>query len=175
MKNQIEKVMQQLVGLPLWSMGRAGDLIWFAFGVERREVPTRKGLKKIVSDFSPHVQCPWRIREDGRIIVGHGDLYYPAGDDPYGEFAENPPGRIGANQFDQRALKLMKDYEKSPLIVGAVKADGVGSVSITLNQDHFLDIFPSSSLSTEYWRVFRPSSEEDHFVVTSNGIEIDQA
>jgi hypothetical protein len=175
MKDQIEKAIQPLVGLPLWSMGRAGGLIWFAFGVERREVTTRKGSTKIVSEYSLHVQCPWRIRDHSRIFAGHGDRFYPSGDDPYRDFSENELDKIGNNQLDQRASKFMMDHEQSPLIVRFVKADEIGSISIILNQDYSLEIFPSSSLSTEYWRLFRPSSEEDHFVVTCNGVEIDQA
>jgi hypothetical protein len=173
MKNQIEKIIQQLIGLPLWSIGRAGGLVWFAFGVERREVLVRRGVKKIVSEYSLHLQCPWRIRGRDKIIVGYGDRSYPSGDDPYKEFSENEPDKIGNNQLDQRTLELIMDHEQSPLIVRSVKADVVGSISIAFNQGYILDVFPSSSLSTEYWRFFRPASKEDHFVVTCKGIEIE--
>ncbi len=172
MKRQVEKIIQQLIGLPLWSIGRAGGLIWFAFGVERREV-LRKGRKKIVSEYSLHVQCPWRIRKRNKIIVGYGDRSYPSGDDPYREYSEIEPDKIGDNQLDQRTLKFLGDHEQSPLIVRSVKADAGGSIYITFNQGYTLEVFPSSSLSTEYWRFFRPASEEDHFVVTCEGIEIE--
>jgi hypothetical protein len=173
MKKQVEETVQQLIGLPLWSIGRAGGLIWFAFGAERREILLRRGRKKIVSEYSLHIQCAWRIRKRNRIIVGYGDRSYPSGDDPYKEFPETEPDKIGNNQLDQRTLEFLRDHEQSPLIVRSVKADAVGSIYITFNQGYALDVFPSSSLSTEHWRFFRPASEEDHFVVTCEGIEIE--
>lgn len=173
MKKQVEKIVQQLIGLPLWSIGRAGGLVWFAFGVERREVLLRKGRKKIVSEYSLHLQCPWRIRKRSKIIVGYGDRSYPSGDDPYKEFLETEPDKIGNNQLDQRTLKLIMDHKQSPLIVRSVKSDASGGIYIAFNQGYSLDVFPSSSLSTEYWRFFKPASEEDHFVVTCEGIEIE--
>lgn len=173
MKKQVEKIVQQLIGLPLWSIGRAGGLIWFSFGVERREVLLRKGGKKVVSEYSLHIQCPWRIRKRNKIIVGYGDRSYPSGDDPYKSFSENEPDKIGNNQFDQRASNFLLDHERSPLLVRSVTADAVGGIYITFNQGYTLEVFPSSSLSTEHWRIFRPDSEEDHYVVTCEGIEIE--
>lgn len=173
MKKQVEKTIQQLIGLPLWSIGRAGGLIWFAFGVERRNVLLRKGGKKVVSEYSLHIQCPWRIRKRNKIIVGYGDRSHPSGDDLYKKISENEPDKIGNNQFDQRTLKLINDHEQSPLMVRCVKSDAVGSIHITFNQGYILDVFPSSSVCTEHWRLFRPDSEEDHFVVTCEGVEIE--
>jgi len=173
MKNKTEETLRQLVNLPLWSIGRAGGLVWFAFGVERREVPNCKGKKKIVSEYSLHVQCPWRIRNRNKIIVGYGDRFYASGDDPYREFPEDEPDRIGNNQFDQRASEFIKEYEQKPIIVTSVKADALGGIYLKLTKGYFLDVFPSSSLSTEYWRIFKPDSKEDHFVMTCDGIVIE--
>jgi hypothetical protein len=45
MKNDIQNAVGVLVGMPLWSLGRAADLAWFEFG-SRRTVKDWKGKKK---------------------------------------------------------------------------------------------------------------------------------
>jgi hypothetical protein len=67
MKSKIEAFLRCIIGLPLWSIGRAGDIEWFAFGNERREVPGRDNETKIVSEYS-FMQCAWRMQSD-KIIV----------------------------------------------------------------------------------------------------------
>jgi hypothetical protein len=171
MKDQIELVLHNAIGLPIWSIGRGADLEWFAIGVERKEVHLEKGGSKVVSEFALHVQCAWRIVGPEGIIVASRDRYYPAGVDPYKDLEEFDWDIPGANRCDERVARLLELRQDRPLTILSVKSDNVGSVYFTLADEFSLEIFPDSSVLSEYWRFFRPNSDELHFVVGSKGIE----
>ena len=98
MKNQIEQILQVIIGLPLWSIGRAGDLEWFEIGDERRVIPINNGETKIISEYALHVQCAWRIRNLNQIYVASRDRYYPQGEDPYKDFEKFDWDKPGVNR-----------------------------------------------------------------------------
>ena len=75
MREQIQKALDSLVGMALWSSGRAADLEWFQFG-QRRTVTARNGTKE-VGEYALHIQCGWRMRCGDQVVVGGRDLYYP--------------------------------------------------------------------------------------------------
>jgi len=172
MTNQeAQHILNKLIGLPLWSIGRAADLEWFAFGTERREIPLRNGNSKIVGDYALHIQCAWRFRHKHKILFAHHDRFYPAGDDPYKDLLEFDWDKPGANQLDQRAEQLMQAYEESHLVEQQVKVEETGDLSIELNDGYFLEAFPDNSIVTEYWRFFKPYGKQKHFVFTNEGVK----
>ena len=173
MKSKIEAFLHCLIGLPLWSIGRAGDIEWFAFGNERREVPVRDNETKIVSEYSLHVQCAWRIRNQDKIIVASRDRFYPSGNDPLNNLEEFDWDIPGSNHLDELIFKLLEERSGNPLIVISVRADAVGGVNINLTNGYRLEIFPDDSLPSEYWRFFKPYSEYEHFIITGHGIEFE--
>jgi hypothetical protein len=171
MKDEIEHILQAILGLPLWSIGRAGDLEWFLFGSQRRIVSTRGGETKVVSDFALHVQCAWRIRNKNRIVTGSRDRFYPPGEYSYQDLEEFEWDIPGGNLLDMRISKLLEEKEENPFVVISIQADEVGSVNFFLSDGYSLEIFPDDSLSSEYWRFFIPYDEKEHFVITGHGIE----
>jgi hypothetical protein len=110
MREQIQKVLSPLVGMPLWSSGRAADLEWFHFG-QRRTV-TARGRAKEVGEYALHVQCGWRIRHGDQVVVGGRDLYYPAEDSrvPVEDFDWDVKG---ANRRDKRIAELFQNESGS--------------------------------------------------------------
>jgi len=172
MENRIEQALSVLVGLPLWDSGRAADLQWFHFG-KSRTVITRKGTSKEVGDYALHVQCAWRILASDSIVVGSSDLYYPPGnprDRPDDFDWEVPEG----NRRDQRIRLFMQEHAAQPLVVTSVEADKVGSIRLSLTHGYSMEVFPDDSVNDEYsehWRLFQPSTETEHFVITGRGIE----
>ncbi len=166
------EILQLLVGLPLWDIGRASTLQWFAFGNERRVVPTRNGGSKIVSEYSLHTECAWHIRHGDRILVASSDRYYPAGEDPYADIESFEWDSPGANQLDERISKLLEP-QKAQWIVQEVHAELSGSFVLSMTENMFLNVFPDNSIIDEYWRLFRPYSSEDHFVFTRDGITVE--
>lgn len=172
-KEIIEHSLRPIIGMPLWSIGRAGNLEWFAFGVHRHVVnnATKDGNPKIVSDYALHVQCSWRILDLEGIFVASRDRFYPAGDDPYKDLEEFEWDIPGVNRCDERVSKLLQEWATYPMIVNAVDVDFVGGLKITFNNGYKLDVFPDLSVEAEYWRFFKPYVDEEHFVVTGKGIE----
>lgn len=170
MKEKITKATQQLVGLPLWSIGRAGDLEWFCFGENRQEMPSRHGQSKIVSDYALHLTCSWMITKDKHVFVASGDLYFPKGDDPFIDYDDFDWDTPAGNRMDEKIAILDEQFNKKPIIVLSVEVDEVGGMNISFTDDYSLKVFPNTSFS-EYWRLFMPYDESEHFVVTAQGIE----
>jgi hypothetical protein len=139
---------------------------WFSFG-ERREVTMRTG-KKIVGELSLHIQCAWRIVRGDEIVVGIGDLWAPADEDVDVPTEFDWRGRV--TRRDRRMARLPED-ETRAFEVQRVDVGDAGAIRIVLEAGLALDVFPSNSLAGERWRLFRPSVDEPHFVVTGNGIE----
>ena len=170
LKRKIEKVLRVLVGIPFWSIGRAGDLVWIQFG-QRRRVWTRSGGWKLVGDFAIHLQCAWRIRNSSSLIVASGDVYFP----PF----EKKPSRawrwdVGPNRFDNRVKRFLRERPRAIARVVRVYADDVGGLRVEMTKGMVLEVFPSDTLDgkgAEYWRFFRPSQNLPHFVVTNRGIK----
>src|SRR5258708_6472925 len=160
MKNQIQQSLPQLVGLPLWSIGRGGNfLVWVSFGHDRRKIFLKNEKKKVVSEYSLHVQCAWRLRHQNKIMIASSDRYYLSKD------AQED------NNFDQRITNFLNNQDLSLKIITPIAVDESGNLDITLDQEYSLDIFPDSSINTEYWRIFKPYSVENHFVFTNDGLK----
>jgi hypothetical protein len=171
MKNRVEEILQQLVALPLWSIGRASSLVWFAFGEERKEILLRNRETKIVSEYALHVQCPWRMRYQNKLILASDDRFYPAGDNPQRDISDFDWDQQGANQLDERISRFLDEQGTSPLVVDSVSAEEYGDITISLNNRVFLEIFINNSITDEHWRFFKPYSKEKHFVFSSVGIQ----
>jgi hypothetical protein len=165
--DEIEQALSVLVGLPLWALGRAVDLVWFEFG-GRRTVKTWKGTKKEVGDYALHVQCAWRIKLNDRIVIGRGDIFCEP------EESDEPvPADFDwqkSNRFDRIAAELLQN-ESRQLMVRRVDAGDAGGVTVLLDDGYKLEIFPQDSGIGEYWRFFKPATEEPHLVFSGKGLE----
>jgi hypothetical protein len=163
LKNDIQNAVGVL-GMPLWSLGRAADLAWFEIG-SRRTVKGRKGKEKEVGDYALHVQCPWRIRLGNSIEVGRGDIFCA----PVGT---NEPTPVDfdwqkGNRFDRLVLELFQNKSRQ----FTVQAGDAGSVAIELEDGYKLEIFPNDSENDEHWRFFKPHTEEPHFVLSGKALQ----
>ena len=173
MKDEIERALTALIGLPLWTSGRAGNLQWFHFG-NRRTVASHKGDTKEVGEYALHLQCAWRIYVFDKIIVASRDLYYPLGETRHAPDDFDWDVQQG-NRRDQRVSDFFQEHTLRPLVVTSVEAMGAGSARLVLTEGYVLEIFPDDSFSDDYsehWRLFQPSTDKSkHFVVTGRGIE----
>ena len=169
MKEKIENILGRLIGLPLTSIGRACALEWFGFG-DIIEVIDHRGNKKKVEEYALRIQCTWRLTGSKGIIVASQDRYCPKSgwEENENDFDWDVQGE---NRCDQLTEKFLEDNKEYPLIVKSVKADRFGGFVLTLENGVSLDAFPDESTNVEHWRFFRPYSESQHFVITSDGIE----
>jgi hypothetical protein len=168
MKKQVRRALDVLIGQPLWSSGRAADLEWFQFG-QRKAVNGARGDTKEVGQYALHVQCAWRIRHGDQVVIGSRDLYYPPeeSDAPMEDFDWDVQG---ANRRDKRIAALFQNDTRH-FLVREVEVGEAGAFTIILNDEYALDVFPDDSFRDEHWRIFKPSAEEPHFVVTGKGLE----
>lgn len=167
MKEDIQNAVRVLVGMPLWSLGRAADLAWFQFG-GRRIVRGRQSKEKEVGDYALHVQCPWRIRLGDSILIGRGDIFCTPE-----ESNEPTPADFDwqkRNRFDRIVLELFQN-ESRQFTVQTVMAGKAGSLAIGLEGGYDLEIFPHDSESDEHWRFFKPSTEDQHLVVSGKTLK----
>jgi hypothetical protein len=161
MKNKIQNAVNVLVGLPMWSLGRAADLVWFEFG-NRRTVKGYKGEEKEVGDYALHVQCPWRITSAESILIGRGDIFCTPE-----ETNEPTPADFDwqkGNRFDRIVQQLLAHESRRHFIVQAVEAGGAGSLAVEFEYGYTLETFPHDSESGEHWRFFKPFTDEPHLV-----------
>ena len=175
MREEIERMLAALVGLPMWAAGRAADLLWLQFG-ERRTVDVADGDRQDVGSYALHVACPWRLAASDRLLVGSGDLLTPA--DPDADPATFDWDETGASWLDVRLGELAEVHATAPPAVAAVAADALGGLRLSLTGGLVFEAFPNSTptghVATEFWRLLRPGTAEPHFVVGTFGTELER-
>jgi hypothetical protein len=68
-EDQIVQTLSAIVGLPLTIARDSGNMKNFQFG-KIRPHPSATGT---VGDFALHIQCPWRLMKNDRILTGSAD------------------------------------------------------------------------------------------------------
>jgi hypothetical protein len=172
MKEEIERALAALVGLPVWDAGRAGAMLWVQLGGKRFRAPEERGAR-VVGEYALHVSCAWRLVGPDGILVASGDMFTPADADSDPEtFAWD---ERGANWCDVRLRAFVEATADSPLPVVSANADEMGGVRVALAEGIVLEVFPDSShaehVETEFWRLFQPTLALRHFVVGTAGID----
>ena len=160
-KDDIETKLGILIGQPLIDLGRAGNLLWVAFG-EKIDTLDWKGIPIEKCKYYLNIQCSWRLTKGDSIIVASRDIYMPR----TGIYDKNFEwDEIGANRFDERASMFKKDF-LSNLKVSEIHADCFGGCKISLDFGIEIEIFPDDSLVEEFWRfIMFDNSSNSHFVV----------
>lgn len=171
MRAQIEGVLKKLQDLPMLESGRNVDLQSFQFGPIRK-VSDRHGEIRMVGTYALHVQCAWRITCGNEIVVASRDRFYPAGDS-YQEVENFEWDKPGANRCDERISKMFQNRSGSPFIVKNIISDDFGGFSLSFDSEYTLTVFPDDSLEGEFWRFFEPFSNQEHFIITGKGIQIE--
>jgi hypothetical protein len=153
-----------ILNLPLTIARDAGNMKNFQFG-EIRPHPSGKGT---VGSFALHIQCPWRILSDDRVVTGSTDYYEPA----VGAEEPNLEDHSCGNLQRERLLGLLGSYDPvtksiisngERLLVTAVHGDRYGGLDIELLSGLRLQVLPSGA-GREDWRFFAPG-RDDHFIV----------
>jgi len=149
-----------LIGKRLWGWSRAAGMIAFQFG-GRRAVRKFRGNLVDVGDYAVHVQCAWRFVHEEKVIVGSEDIFYPS-DPSEGNLSEFD-WQKQPNRQDRLLQNLLQD-ESHPLVVERLIPGVAGRVTLVFSDGFLLELFPAGS-ENEGWRLFRPDTDEPHFVV----------
>jgi hypothetical protein len=171
LKEQIERHLQQLVGLQLTATTRAANMECLKFG---HQLETNKAGKEIpVGEFALHLQCPWRLTSDAKILIGSNDLYEPVDENAEYDDSFNwdtPNGNM-------RDVKLKGLIDTQDLTVTSVRADNFGGFNLFFSNTIRLAVFPASSKTDEYsehWRLLsNKASDKTHFIVKGFGVQQD--
>jgi hypothetical protein len=175
MKEDVERALAALVGLPLWGADRESNMLALQFG-ERRSSPTRADPGREVGGVTLRVFCAWRLSRGATILAGSGDLYTPA--DPDEELETFDYDAPGATWWDVRVaayLDAASGNGKPAPAVTEVGGDALGGARIALADGATLEIFPNSApadrFETEFWRLVQPGTTEPDVVVGTFGVE----
>jgi hypothetical protein len=166
-KTEIENMLDKLIGYPINEIGRAADLLWIHFGkmelMPVRVLKKKQVVSKKVGDWAIHIQCPWRLIHRGTIILSWRDMHY------------NPDGKTsydwnkgGENRFDFLVQKINDEIGLEKMKVTSIIVGEVGSFSLLIGNEYTVDVFPdeiNTDEYSEYWRLFQPKLEKDHFIV----------
>lgn len=170
MKCDIERQLSRLVGISLSSIGRASNMTWFSFG-KQTIVKDRFGKDRTIGEFALHVHCSWRLIKGNKILLASRDIYVPdsRSSTQNDDFDWSVVGNSG---FDERTKQLFEQQDVRA-VIQEIRSDNFGGAVLMLSNGVSIDIFPDQSGQTEFWRLFRPGDSSEHFVVTSNGVELE--
>lgn len=164
----VAEALEVLVGAPLIDTARFADMEAFRFG-PLIEASGRTGDPRRVATYTLHVQCPWRIVFEDRIVVGRRDWALP----PTGVDEEGfDPDEAGVTRRDERMERFLAERLEHPRVVVSCIAGVQGSASILFNDASALELFPDTSTGDgerESWRLIWP--DRRHFVVTDGGVD----
>ncbi|ANB10668.1 hypothetical protein SAM40697_6715 [Streptomyces ambofaciens] len=145
----VDEIAGILTGAAVRSVGRAADM-----GVVEFDGPQGE-------EVMAHLQCPFRIVQDGTIVLGSADMRYAqmdAGERAFDEFR---------TVFDARAAKLTALLGQArPRVVG-VTVGTAGELTVTWEPAFRLEAFPDCSGKTEAWRVLLRGGAHHGFPVES--------
>jgi hypothetical protein len=166
MQQEIKDAVSVLVGKSVWRCTLAADMACFQFGERRIAKSFRDGSERQVGEYALHLQCPWRIVKDEKVLLAALDVYKPQGgqdDTPDFDWATS------GNLLEERIATFFehgaREYSVEGLGVGPA-----GAVRLSLEGEFSFEIYPSDSAAGEHWRLFQPGIHLKHFVVTGVGI-----
>ena len=121
------------------------------------------GQIHIVARFVLHTQTSWCLVKDNSIILGNGDFYLPK--DNF-EIIENFNGnKFGNSRFDVKSQEINEYIKNTQIIINNINANGLGDVTIFMENDYRLEVFVDVAGREESWRFFRMDDNSKHFVV----------
>ncbi|MCC3868989.1 hypothetical protein [Terrisporobacter mayombei] len=136
-------------------MGRCSDMIWISFGKELLVRNYRnEEVKK--SEYALHIQCPFRISRNNKILLSNYDIYTLI------EGSINDDWDvIGNNRYDKIVNGIL--LPMLPLKVNKVNYSEIGDIEILLEDNIVINIFVNSSDLVEEWR-FINNHTGNHYV-----------
>ena len=128
-------LLEKMKGKNFQYIGRCLDLVWIGFGdlIERK---TEHGVDRI-AEYSLHIQCPFKIMDKCKIVVGKGDMFVSATD------IEDAVDLSLQNNtlFDLKAKTLMDSFKKEKIIDVKLKEWGDLKIYLeSINKQYLLII-----------------------------------
>ena len=150
-----------LIGQPLTRVSRAADMLMLEFGEK----------------YNLHIQCYYRLTEQGRTILARNDVYQPSEamwtlwramgyEEDYipEDFHSDDEG---ANRLDEAIDRLNADLDG--LTVRTEMLNQLGDLTMVFTCGATLTVMADTSGGEECWRFFE---NDEHLVVYGDGAEL---
>ncbi len=135
--------LNMLLGCELFDIGRAADLIWWAFS---------KGKEA----YDLHTQCSCRIKYNGDVILTRSSIYYY--EDEEAAEAEDSHKML----FDYLVRNIVRKI--LPITVTKIHETATHDIIIEATDDVLIEIFADQPTTNEQWRLFNPEDSGPHLV-----------
>lgn len=137
---------QVLTGLPLVEVGRIGLTAILGFGQSLSWRLSKSGMETSGAEYAFHLQCPFRVRQGDRIILGSSDMRREGEVMPY-----------------DRGAMVLQDYaiEARPVIT-EILIQQYGDIRIDFQYGIVIEVFPAGVIREETWRFLHRF--HDHYV-----------
>jgi hypothetical protein len=165
---EIEKQLQQLIGLPVTKIHRMAATGAIGFG-DLRTAINKKGEIVQVPRYAIHISCSFRITDSRKNLTANLDMFNVNSTTEW--TADFDWDVSGANLYDETAYVMSEQFGIDSALVVRVKANLYGDVDIYLSNGFIIQIFANDSSKQEIWRLFETESQNPHFAVTGQGIE----
>jgi hypothetical protein len=152
-QNCIEQRLSALVGLDLSGVGYAADMLTLQFG-PLRKAPSRRGTVRHIGLWALHIQCDWRLEQDGHVLASYPD--FAISEDSI---------RVTAHRI--RDWLVSSGATK----VQSVAVDENAGVELVLSRGFHIFITPDGAEDDEDWRFFAPGVDAAHFVIEGGKIQ----
>ena len=147
-KNEAERLLRRhLLGVPFFEVGRMELTVILGFGRSVSWHMASSGVEVSGGEFALHIQCPMRIRQTGRIVLGTGDM-----DDRH----EVMPYDKGADSLQEYLSRVRPSVE-------FIDVHDCGELRLGLVHSISIDVLPVSSLKVEEWRFLHRHHEHYSF------------
>jgi len=141
----------KIINQKIFDIGRVSDMCWIIFTSEDYQ-----------TNYSLHLQCPWRIRKENKILLTNWDIYELAMGDNEEEGEWDDTKR---NVFDEI---VQQDKWKGKKVENIIVTE-VYDLKFFLSDSYVIECFVND-IRGECWRFFK-KGEKEHLVITGKGIE----
>ena len=147
-----------LIHSELINCGRCNSMDWLWFN-------------QLGSIYAIHLQCPWRIVDQERVLLANEDMYYP-NTEFSGDYDEFEWDNQGGNLFDEKVGQVL-NTEKEKWTIKSYVTSPFGDLEIEFENGKKLQIFITGSTDSEQWRFFKKDRNEPHIVVKPNNYSLE--
>jgi hypothetical protein len=153
MKKSEQKKLKKFSGRRVWDMGFAATMLWIQMGKRVTIYEPVFAEYKILGSLAIHLQSPWRIILENKVLVGSSDI------------AKLPSETV------QGYLQQILQLSKHSVVSGQIEFYDLGVFKLLFSESCFLEVFPISITSNDNWR-FMDNISDTHYVYTlKNGLE----
>lgn len=189
MKNQqvtkTKETLSVLIGQPTNFLYRSLDMVCIEFGniIEKRSISRDDTGKAVLGQreagtYSLHAQSMYRMSCGDIIVFAKGDLYEPSAQAlVHLDLQDNEtlPDDFDYTQSGNNRLDEILDEKLASLkgfIVEGIAVNHLGDLHIKFSNGFEFRVLIDVSGPEECWRFFK-SGDDEHLVVTGEGLEID--